>query len=158
VLKTVKSALSVSSYTRRVGFIPNAEYADAFMAMLRRHRVKVDGYAQYVYHRCDEPDRSFDIELAVPVASPESHAFHKLEWQEEIMVRELPEVPMMASAVYQGSPYTIINALQSLGAWIEENGYTIVGPGRKVCLQWRGSLTNYITEMQFPVAQQVIGN
>jgi effector-binding domain-containing protein len=57
----------------------------------------------------------------------------------------------MASVIYHGSPHAIVEAYQTLGTWIEANGYTITGPCRKVCLRWSGEFSDYLTEIQFPV-------
>jgi len=67
------------------------------------------------------------------------------------VVRTLPGIPRMASTVYHGSPHAIVEAYQALGTWIQANGYTITGPCRKVCLRWSGELSDYLTEIQFPV-------
>lgn len=143
VIKSVKSMTVVSERTGVAGFVPNRGYANEFIARLRRHHIKPDGSTHYLYHRL--PD-NFEVEVAIPIENrPLSPALH---------VHELPEIPKMAAAVYRGSPYNIIVAYQALGAWIQNNAYTITGLCRKVCLQWEGDLNDYITEIQFPVETQ----
>jgi effector-binding domain-containing protein len=85
------------------------------------------------------------VEVAVPVEAA------SVERTGDIPIRELDEVRKMATAVHHGSPYSVMEAYQALGMWIQKQGYTIIGPCRKVCLQWSGDLNDYFTEIQFPV-------
>ncbi len=57
----------------------------------------------------------------------------------------------MARTLHRGNPYTMFEALQALGAWMETNGYTISGARRGIRLQREGTLDDYLTEIQFPV-------
>lgn len=68
---------------------------------------------------------------------------------------ELPAVETMACAVHRGSLATIGRAYSGLMAWIEGNGYRILGPHREVFLRGGGEQydTQYVTEIQFPVVK-----
>jgi len=153
VLKTVRPMPVIASYTKVSGFMLNMEFANGFLAMLRQYRVKEDGCTHYLYHPNPAQDTGCDVEVAIPVEGSLKAVPGSLQTQ-QVVVRELPEVPRMASIVHRGSPYTIIAGYQALGTSIQNNGYTISGPGRKVCLRWEGSLDDYLTEIQFPVELQ----
>ncbi|HEX2622209.1 MAG TPA: MerR family transcriptional regulator [Phototrophicaceae bacterium] len=153
VMKSVKATTVASNLTRVDGFMANAEYAHNFVAMLHRHRVKPDGYTQFVYHRHPSNIKGYDIEIAVPIDPPSAEKLSKTG-ADSVTVRQLPEVARIACAVYRGTPYSIAEAYQAIGGWIEQQHYTITGACRKVCLQWEGNLDDYLTEIQFPVEVQ----
>lgn len=146
VMKVVKATLVACNRTDAAGFTPNVEYANRFIAMLQHNRVKPNGYTHFIYHKTDA---AYEVELAVPIDGANVNRL-----PEQAAVRELPEVSKMATAVYHGSPYNIVNAYQALGSWIQNQGYTITGPSRKVCLHWHGQLDDYLTEIQLPVENQ----
>lgn len=66
---------------------------------------------------------------------------------------ELPAVETMACAVHHGSFATLGRAYSALMAWIEGNGYRILGPHRELFLHGGSEQDNpdYVTEIQFPV-------
>jgi effector-binding domain-containing protein len=68
---------------------------------------------------------------------------------------ELPAVRTMACAVHHGSFATVGRAYSALMAWIECNGYRILGPHRELFLRGGGEQDNpdYITEIEFPVTK-----
>jgi effector-binding domain-containing protein len=152
VLKSVRPIQTVSSYSGVSGFIPNLERANNFIAMLKRYRIKTDGYTHYLYHQNKSQGDDYDVEIAIPLARSVDR--DAIESDSNIFFSQLPEVPKMASAVYCGSPNEIKTAYRALGLWIQHNGYTITGPCRKVCLRWTGNLNDYLTEIQFPVDLQ----
>jgi len=149
VLKPVKSMTVAASRTGVTGLLPNLEYASQFITLLRKNRLKPCGYTHYLYHKSLSADAGYEVEVAIPVEE-----VNRDHLNEQIAVRQLPEVVKMASALHRGSPYDIVEAYQALGRWIQENAYTIIGPTRKVCLQTEGDLNDYLTEIQFPVAAQ----
>lgn len=148
VLKSAKATLAACQRTGLTGFIPNADYARQFITMLRRSGVRLTGYTRFIYH---QTAADYEVEIAVPIDSTPGSLEHAF-------VRELPEAPRLATAVYHGSPYNLVEAYQALGLWIQNQGYTITGPCRKVCLQWQGDLNDYLTEIQFPVERQTGAN
>ena len=152
VLKAVPSTRVLASMTHAEGFIPNLQYAQRFLALLRQHHIEPSGNMIFIYH--DNHDQRFnyeyDIELAVPVAIAPI-VVEALTCIETITIRQLPAITNMASVLYVGNPYMITHAYQSLGRWVERNHYSITGPCRKCCLHWIGDLDSYITEIQFPI-------
>jgi DNA-binding transcriptional MerR regulator len=63
----------------------------------------------------------------------------------------LPAVPHMASTLHHGHPTLLLSAYHALGSWMEQHGYTIVGPRRKIRLRRGANLDDALTEIQFPV-------
>lgn len=149
VLKPVKSMTVAASMTGVTGLVPNLEYADRFITLLRKNRLKPNGYTHYLYHRNPSAASGHEVEVAIPVEGAEREGV-----REQIAIRQLPDVVKMASALHRGSPYDIVEAFQAIGRWIQENAYTIAGPTRKVCLHTEGDLREYLTEIQFPVEIQ----
>lgn len=152
VLKEVRPLRVVAGYTPVNGSRPNLFYTQALLARLKQHGIRTDGSVIYLYYESASETADFDVEVAVPVERDVTSLPHvSTGWDEGIAVRELPEVPTMASVLYHGSPYAIVEGYQALGTWIEVNGYTIIGPCRKICLRWSGDLSDHLTEIQFPV-------
>jgi DNA-binding transcriptional MerR regulator len=68
---------------------------------------------------------------------------------------ELPACPRMASTIHRGAPALVMPAYHSVGTWMENNAYTIVGQRRKICLRRGDTLDDFLTEIQFPVEKVV---
>lgn len=152
VLKAVKPFAVLASYTHVTGFFPNVAYTNTLLTLLSQHEIKPSGPILYLYHERAADTEDLDVEVAVPVERTAVRGLTlSAHLDGEITLRELPEVPKMASVLYQGSPLAIVEAYQALGAWIQAHGLTIGGPGRKVCLRWSGEFSDYLTEIQFPV-------
>lgn len=151
-LKKVRSQIVASSRK----FIPNLElrnqFANEMLAFLTLHGVKQVDPLLYIDHDGSYHDDMSVVEVAVPVHS--SSVGNIVERSGgRITVRELLGVNKMATLLYHGSPYAMMDAYQSLGLWLQENDYTITGPCRKVCLRREGDFDSYITEIQFPVEE-----
>ena len=72
----------------------------------------------------------------------------------EMTVRELPGFESMATAVRMGGIDKSAACYGSLGTWVEEQGYRLVGPGREVFIQLPpapGREDEAVAEIQFPV-------
>lgn len=71
-----------------------------------------------------------------------------------IHVHELPAATM-ATTIHEGSHSTITQAYEAILAWIEDNGYHIVGPSREIYLHNTLPIDPDnradVTEIQFPV-------
>lgn len=152
VLKEIKSFIAITSYTRVAGFLPNDHYTRALLDILKQHGIRPAGHALYLYHETALEESAVEVEVVVPV----EYSFTTIptlnaDWNERISLREIPGVACMASTIYHGSPHSLVEAYQALGSWIQGNGYTIAGAGRKICLRWSGELHTYLTEIQYPV-------
>lgn len=76
-------------------------------------------------------------------------------------VQELPAATM-AATVHHGSYETIGAAHEAVFAWIEANGYRIVGPDREIYLYntmpARRDDPSYVTEIHYPVGKAIPGD
>ncbi len=152
ILKAVKPLTVLGSYTHVTGFLPNVSFANTFLALLKQHEIRPAGPIIYIYHESTSNTADLDVEVAVPVEREAASTFNLSALTgNQVALRELPETATMASFLYHGSPYALVEAYQALGTWIQAHGYPITGPSRKVCLRWSGELSNYLTEIQFPV-------
>jgi DNA-binding transcriptional MerR regulator len=75
-----------------------------------------------------------------------------------VKVHELPAA-LMAATVHHGSYNTIGEAHKAILAWVEANGYRIVGPDREINLYHTMPIRlddpSYVTELQYPVERTV---
>ena len=129
---------AIGSYVNKA-LGPNPEYGGQTLVLWYDTEFKehdVDGAAAFML-RC---------------TVPESGRMH---------VHELPAATM-AAAVHHGSYNTINQAHEAILAWIEANGYRIVGPDRELNLYHtppiRRDNPSYVTEVQYPVEKAVNGN
>jgi effector-binding domain-containing protein len=116
-------------------------------AYLGQHRISPAGPPIGIYHDEEFREQDVDVEVAVPVAGsvPEG---------ERVKGQELPAVEEMACIVHQGSYETVGGTYGQLMAWIEANGYRMVGPVREVYVRGPesgGDPSTYVTEIQLPV-------
>ena len=132
-------------------------------AYLEQHGAKAAGPSLTIYYDTEYRERDVDVEVATPVSA-------SLPGTERVTVRGLPGAKQMACVVHHGSYDTLGQAYNALFAWIEANGYRIVGPNREVYLRcpdndyadpdavgYAGYTADapaeYVTEVQFPVAK-----
>ncbi|MGQ0602529.1 MAG: MerR family transcriptional regulator [Anaerolineales bacterium] len=126
---------------------------------LAQHRARAAYSPLTIYHDAAANDEAQEAEAAVPVNRP-------LPSTSRITVYELPRLPLAACVVYEGNYARGAEALHTLSAWIEHNGYAIAGPMREVYLRFGANdpdklrlpvafLTEdnrqYVTEIQLPV-------
>jgi DNA-binding transcriptional MerR regulator len=113
--------------------------------------VETDGLCLALYH--ENTTRGVDVEMALQVTTP--HAPAALG---RVKVYQLPAVETMASVLYRGS-YDAFDAVgqvyATLGKWIEQNGYRIIGPSREIYVQTpqpnASGAPDGVMEIQFPV-------
>lgn len=96
---------------------------------------------------CESPDETYDVEVACPLT-------RQIQADENLTVRTLPGVPLMASIMHQCHPQGACSALVDLAQWITENGYTVLlsQPCREVYYA-QGEDHLYISEVQVPVVK-----
>jgi len=117
-------------------------------AYLARHRVTILSPCFTMYHDTEYKERDVDAEVCEHVQGP-------LLDEGRVKVHQLPAVTV-ASVIHQG-PYDGLGAAyDALAAWVEANGYRIVGPNREIYLQNVADHgitdpANLVTEVQFPV-------
>jgi DNA-binding transcriptional MerR regulator len=108
----------------------------------------VGGIDGAIWYDMEDPARGIDAEGVVFLDKPVPRTGR-------IDVHTLPAVESMACVVHHG-PYNAIGAAYTaLGAWIEANGYRVVGPSRDIYFHGGPDQDDptYVTEIQFPVAQ-----
>lgn len=87
------------------------------------------------------------VELAIPFDGNPSA-------DDQVRVYDLPPVEMSACAIHKGLFEEIDKAYNAVLAWVQANGYRVVGPMRDVYLSCgEGDSPDYITEVQFPVSR-----
>jgi effector-binding domain-containing protein len=117
-------------------------------AYLARHKSTPLSPCFTMYHDTEYKERDVDAEVCEHVQGP-------LLDEGRVKVHQLPAVTV-ASVIHQG-PYDGLGAAyDALAAWVEANGYRIVGPNREIYLQNVADHgitdpANLVTEVQFPV-------
>lgn len=129
-------------------------------AYVARHKARAPLPPLMLYHDLEFMEQAEDIEVMVPVQKP-------LPANERVVSRELAGHGAMASLILTGGYDGLSAAFAVLLQWIEQNGYTIVGPTREVFLRFGANQDGYhlpeaylaataaefVTELQIPVAQ-----
>ncbi|QBD82063.1 MerR family transcriptional regulator [Ktedonosporobacter rubrisoli] len=150
ILKKVKPQIVASSRKIVANFVHRVQFASEILDLLSQNKVKQTDSPLFIYHDGGYRDNDMNVEIAVPVDS--SSVGNIVERSGgRITVRELPGVNTMATLIYHGSPYTLIEPYQALGTWIQANDYTITGPCRTISLHQDEDLSTHVTEIQFPV-------
>lgn len=155
-LKKVKPQLVASSRTALANFALKNQFATDMLNSLKQNGVKQIDHLLYIDLDSSAMDNEVSIvEVVVPVQSSSIGNIVERSGG-HITIRELPGINTTATLLYQGNPYTMTEAYQSLGTWIAANDYSITGPCRQVCLQREGALDSYLTEIQFPVEKKEV--
>lgn len=157
-IKKVKPQIVASSRKIVANIALRNQLANEMLDFLQQHGVKQVDHLLYIEHDGGyHEDDAGPVEIAVPVNS--SSVGNIVEQSGgQITIRELPAINIMATLLHHGSPYTMMEAYQALGMWLQVNDYAIVGHCRKVCLQREGDLDSYITEIQFPIEKRESSN
>jgi DNA-binding transcriptional MerR regulator len=157
-LKKVKPQLVASSRTTVANFALKNQFANDMLNFLKQNGVRQIDHLVFIELDSRYADNDLSIiEVVVPIQSSSIGNIVERSGG-RITIRELPGVNTAATLLYQGSPYTLTEAYQSLGTWIAANDYAIPGPCRQVCLQREGNLDSYLTEIQFPVEKKEVAN
>jgi DNA-binding transcriptional MerR regulator len=153
VLKAIKPITGVSVRLTTTEMADQADWIDPISSLVKRYGVTpIDPLlVLHLFHPESGDEQALgSVEIVAPVEGRDADAL--MTRSEGRLTRcELPAVPHMASALHQGSPALAFSAYQALGTWMEHNGYTIVGPRRKIFLHRREQLDDALTEIQFPV-------
>ncbi len=154
VLKAVKPITAVSLHPTETDLQHQTHWIDLIDARLKRYGITPIDHLFVLHSESEDEYAPGSVEIVAPV-----------EWRDaEVLIRrgegqltpcELPAVPHMASTLHHGQLSRAPLAYQALGTWMENNGYTIVGPRRKICLRRGEDLDDVLTEIQFPVEKVV---
>jgi DNA-binding transcriptional MerR regulator len=121
--------------------------------VLRGHGIRDISTCLALFHGAEFNHEMVDWELAFVLDNPDEQTIDLGEGR-FLSPRHVPAVEMMASLVHQGSYSTLSQAYSTLGHWIKQNDYEIVGPAREIYLKigfQRGDRDDNVTEIQFPV-------
>ncbi|MFI5801616.1 MerR family transcriptional regulator [Streptomyces sp. NPDC051561] len=69
----------------------------------------------------------------------------------ELRVVDLPPVETAATVVHRGSMETVLPSVQTLGRWIDSNGYRSAGYPREISLECPADHDDWVTELQEPI-------
>ena len=103
----------------------------------------------FMSHDKEFKEKDVDIEAAVPISRAVPDAGR-------VKVYELPGMAQAACIVYKGPYEKIGEAYDAIMAWVEKNGYHIIGPDRELYLTSPADIQDpneYVTEIQFPVTK-----
>jgi Predicted transcriptional regulators len=153
ILKKVDSLLVASSRTMVTNATSKQLFAQQTLDFLKENGVVQSDNFLFIDAEVNVDCRDDTVnlvEIAVPIkGSSIGNIVQRSEGR--ILIRELAGVNTMATVLHHGTPYTLMEAYQSLGTWIEANGYAITGPSRQVFLQRDSQPDTYLTEVQIPV-------
>lgn len=154
VLKAVKPITGVSLHLTTNDLAYQAHWADAIGAMLKRYGIKPIDHLLVLHAESEDECIPGSVEIVAPVDCRDAEVLI-IRSEGRLTRCELPAFPRMASTLHHGHPSQVLSAYQALGTWIENNGYTIVGPRRKIRLRREENLDDALTEIQFPVEKVV---
>ncbi|MFE3607275.1 GyrI-like domain-containing protein [Streptomyces goshikiensis] len=97
-----------------------------------------------VAHYEDAPEGGVLVHAGVEVCAP-------LGEDDGLRVVDLPPVEQAATVVHRGSMEAVLPTVQSLGRWIDSNGYRSAGHPREVNLECPENRDDWVTELQEPV-------
>jgi effector-binding domain-containing protein len=122
---------------------------EELMTVLNQHGARPNGPCCTVYYDAEYREQDVDLEVCQPVN-------RALPDHPRVKMHELPGAETMACVIHHGS-YEGFNATYgALMAWIEQNGYQIIGPNCEVYLVSMADSpdpSGYVTEIQVPVAK-----
>ncbi len=116
---------------------------------VQRNEIPCGDASFAVYHDQDYKEKDVDVEVVMAVKTLQ-------EDREGFTFREMEPVNQMASLMVNGPYENIAQGYNTLGKWVEDNGYVIAGNARQVCHKgpWNeSSPENYLTEVQIPVTK-----
>jgi DNA-binding transcriptional MerR regulator len=113
------------------------------------------GHFTTVVHSETLESNRLDIELGAILADQQEPEI-LLSGDRPLKLNILPAVEAMATIVQVGGFENNCRNYGAIGLWVEENGYSIAGPGREVLIKppRTEQLDEIVTEIQFPVEQR----
>ena len=151
VLKTIRPITAICLNVPQDELVHKWRYANSLLDLVKQHGIKPGANLLFLYNEGEDESNEGGLQIAVPAEPADARKLAERS-AGRVALRDLPAIPQAASVLHRGNPYTIIEALRALGAWIEANRYTMSeGPRRAVCLRKEGDFDDYLTELQFPV-------
>jgi DNA-binding transcriptional MerR regulator len=150
VLKAVKPITGVSLHLTANDLTNQVRWSDAMGTMLKRYGVTPSDHLLVLHTQSEDECIPGSVEVVAPVGWRDVNTLVTRS-EGRLAQCELPAFPHVACTLHHGHPGLIQPAYQALGTWMENNGYTIVGPRRKIGLRREENLGDALTEIQFPV-------
>jgi len=97
------------------------------------------------YEDAPEGNGRITVHAAIQVAAPLQDG--------EVRVFHLPAIEQAATIVHRGSMETVVPTAQTLGRWIDGNGYASAGYPREINLECPANRDEWVTELQAPVTR-----
>ncbi|MDK8183544.1 helix-turn-helix domain-containing protein [Paenibacillus sp. UMB4589-SE434] len=146
VLKEVKSQL-VISYRKKAALCQIPDIFQELDSHLECYQPSARS-KMVLWHDCEEDDEEIDIEVARLIT-------HPIPSNSPFIVKQLPEVPMMATLIHHCWTTRRCTASTELALWIERNGYRMKEnePRREICIPHE-NLSDpeaYVAEVQIVV-------
>ncbi|MEU8892384.1 MerR family transcriptional regulator [Streptomyces sp. NPDC048442] len=116
-------------------------YAELFK---RLERAGIVPSGPGVAHYEDAPGGGILVHAGVEVAAP-------VRDDGTLRILDLPPVDSAATIVHRGSMETILPTVQTLGRWIDTNGYRSTGYPREINLECPPDQDDWVTELQEPI-------
>ncbi|MFF3226388.1 MerR family transcriptional regulator [Nocardia suismassiliense] len=111
-------------------------------ARLEKAGVPIVGCGIAYYEHRDDGTVLAHAAMPVDIDPDDAHDF---------TVVDLPAVPQAATVVHRGSMNEVLEPWQTLGRWVEDNGYRLSGPSREVTLVYTEDPSGWVTELQEPI-------
>lgn len=102
------------------------------------------GPAIAYYEQRPEGDGSVVVHAAMPVSAESDPS-------QDFSIVDLPAVAQAATVVHRGSMDAVMEPWQTLGRWIDDNGYRSAGPAREVTLEYTDDPSGWVTELMEPI-------
>ncbi len=150
VLKAGKPISGVSVHLTTTDLASQGHWSDTIDTILKHYGVTPIDHLLMLHTESEDEHLLGSLEMVAPVNWKDASALI-LRSEGRLTRCELPAVPQMASIFHHGHPSLVMPAYQALGAWMENNAYTIVGPRRKICLRRGDYFDDALIEIQFPV-------
>ncbi|WP_227980038.1 MerR family transcriptional regulator [Nocardia spumae] len=99
-----------------------------------------------IAHYEDAPEGGVLIHAGVEVRAP-------LMEEDGLRIVELPPIEQAATILHRGSMDTSLPSFQTLGRWIDANGYRSTGHPREANLECPANRDDWVTEFQEPVVK-----
>jgi DNA-binding transcriptional MerR regulator len=149
VLKAARPITGVSLRLMTTDLVYQEHWRSALDAMLKRYGVKPIDHLLVLHAGSEDEHTQDSVEFIVPVGDRDADTL--ITRSEGRLTRCTLPAFCMASMLHHGHPSLAVQAYQALGTWMEHNGYTIIGPRRKIRLRREADLDDALTEIQFPV-------
>ena len=113
------------------------------------------GYLTVVVHSGWFEQDELDLEIGFPVSGKVSTNIPLSDGQ-SLTLGQLPAVETMATVARVGNPVNGFGSYNTLGTWVEVNGYRFAGLGREVYLEapHPENLDETVAEIQFPIEKR----